>query len=89
MSSAWLLALFALLTWRWWLPVGRALLEDLRAASEEPGARPLPRTGAPLGPRPLAAESRVPPNRLLAFQGVRRRTAARRRWEAGFGRRGL
>ena len=87
MSSLWPLTLLALATVPWWWPVWRTLVDDLFAASEPDAAR-LPIAGAPLGPPPRA-ESRVPLNRLLAFQGVRRRVAARQRWEGGFGRRGL
>jgi len=86
MLPDWLALLLAVLTARWWWALGAALLEDLRTASEPPEALPR-RPRVP--PAPFVAGSRVPPNRVLAFRGVARRVAARGRWEAGFGRRGL
>jgi len=73
----------------WWAPLVRALLADVRRAADEPEA--LPRLAPrPLGaPRLVDADTKAPLNRVLAFRGVARRVAARRRWEAGFGRRGL
>lgn len=85
--AAWIYALLALLTVRWWWSAFRALLEELRRAGE-PLERPPVREGLPRS-LPVEAESRTPLNRVLAFRGVARRAAARQRWEAGFGRRGL
>ena len=85
--AAWIYALLALATARWWWSAFRALLADLQRAGE-PLERPPVRDGLPR-PLPLEAESRTPLNRVLAFRGVARRVAARQRWEAGFGRRGL
>jgi hypothetical protein len=88
-SAAALFLLFGLVTCRWWWHVGRTLLADLRTAGS-----PAPRVARPLASAPrlapaVLATSRVPLNRLLAFQGVPHRIANRRCWEAGFGRRGL
>jgi hypothetical protein len=88
-SKAFPFLLFSLLTARWWWVLARGLWSDLRAAGSH-----YPALGRPEAPSTrLAPEvvdtSRVPLNRLLAFQGVPLRRAARRRWEAGFGRRGL
>ena len=85
--AAWIYALLALLTARWWWSAFRALLEDVRRAGE-PLEGPPVRDGLPR-PLPVGSESRTPLNRVLAFRGVARRVAARQRWEAGFGRRGL
>jgi hypothetical protein len=87
-TSAGILALLGVLLAPWWWPMGRALLEELAAASREP-LELSPRAARPPNGPPVWNDGRVPPNRVLAFQGVRRRIAARRRWEAGFGRRGL
>lgn len=87
-KSAWPLTILALLALPWWWPLWRTLLSDLWTAAGEPHSAPPPSPALRLGP-PAVAGGRVPPNRLLAFQGVRRRVAARRRWEGGFGRRGL
>jgi len=86
----WIFVVFALLTARWWWALGAALLEDVRAASDEVFVEPT--VDSPFGPArplPVGSHSRVPLNRVLAFRGVARRVAARGRWEAGFGRRGL
>lgn len=90
MSPAAVYVGFFVLSAPWWAPFVRALLADVKRAGDEPEA-----VAPRLAPRPLAAprridaDTRTPLNRLLAFRGVAQRVAARRRWEAGFGRRGL
>jgi len=81
-----LFALVAVLTLRWWLAAARAFLADLRVAGE---ATPEERAPGALRPPVDLARDRTPVNKQLAFAGVSRRAAARRRWEGGFGRRGL
>ena len=87
MLSVWLTLAFALVTARGCWAIATALVRDLQADS-------LPATDTEvllefqLG-RPDQVGPRVPLNRILAFGGVARRVAARGRWQAGFGRRGL
>jgi hypothetical protein len=89
-SDPWPLTLLALVLAPWWWPLAAALLADLRSAASDGSSTPLASARARVRLAPtLAPEGRVPVNRLLAFQGIERRVAARRRWEAGFGRRGL
>jgi hypothetical protein len=82
--------LLAALSAPWWLPLLRVLLADLRVAGE-PDEDTVPRSASlrasPL--RAVDADTRTPLNRVLAFRGVARRVESRRRWEGGFGRRGL
>ena len=90
-QHAWLYLLFGLLTARWWTAALTTLVADVRAAgAEAPLPRPVPvRVDRRAAPARLPEHGRVPPTRVLAFRGVARRVAARSRWEAGFGRRGL
>jgi hypothetical protein len=88
-SSDWIALALAVLTARWWWAVGAALLEDLRKASEPFEALPERARVVRHGPMAVGERSRVPLNRVLAFRGVARRVSSRRRWEGGFGRRGL
>jgi hypothetical protein len=88
-ASFWLWLVFLLLTARGLRAIGSTLLDDLRADSPFLGVEASPDQS---GQQPIAsvrARARVPLNRVLAFRGVARRVAARRRWEGGFGRRGL
>lgn len=75
----------------WWWPLLTSLLREVSAAGEahegEPQRKNVP--ALPRAVRAVAPETRTPLNRVLAFQGVGRRVSARRRWEGGFGRRGL
>jgi hypothetical protein len=73
-------------TWRWWRALAAAFLDDLRAATSPPEVRLEARADGTPASEPVRA---APVNRRLAFRGVARRRAARRRWQAGFGRRGL
>lgn len=77
----------ALLTVRWWWPTLRVLRGDLERAGGVP--LPPPRSDLRHAPLPLSEDARAPLVRVLAFRGVARRVTARRRWQAGFGRRGL
>lgn len=89
MTERWLVALLVLATARWWWVAFRALVSDLWVAGEPFESResaPVPRRR---GPFAVLVPGRTPLNRVLAFRGVARRVAARERWEAGFGRRGL
>jgi hypothetical protein len=86
---AWAYLALALLGARWWWPLWRTLRAELRAAAEPMAALTYRRVAPQRAPPPIAEESRVPPQRVLAFRGVARRVAARRRFEGGFGRRGL
>jgi len=88
-TSDWIALALVVLTARWWWVLGAALLRDLEAASEPYGVLPATSEDSPSGRPTLDADSRVPLNRVLAFRGVARRVSARRRWEGGFGRRGL
>ena len=89
MPPDWLPLALVALTARWWWALGAALLEDLHRAAESPEALPDPPRISRSRPTRVGAGSRVPLNRVLAFRGVAHRVTARRRWEAGFGRRGL
>ena len=90
-SEVWILAALALLTVRWWWAVLAVLVLDLRVAGEPREHLPaLPdRLHASSAPSGVSPATRAPLNRVLAFRGVEQRVAARQRWEAGFGRRGL
>lgn len=91
--SSVLLLVVAALTVRWWWTAFATLLADLRVAGEVGGqeeATPARSPGLPEAVRgALLAREHTPLQRQLAFRGVARRVAARRRWEGGFGRRGL
>ena len=90
MSAAPLYLSLAVLSAPAWLPLVRALLDDLRVAGEpveDDAPRPSALRASPV--RAIDAETRAPLNRVLAFRGVARRVESRRRWEGGFGRRGL
>lgn len=91
MSAALLYLTFAAVSAPLWWPLFRTLLADISAAGElpEPDAPEASTRVRHLGLRAVDADSRAPLHRKLAFQGVARRVAARRRWEGGFGRRGL
>lgn len=90
MSSDWLVLALAALSARWLWVLGATLLRDLDAASGASVHVTVPPEDSTLGrPTVVEAHSRVPLNRVLAFRGVARRVRARRRWEGGFGRRGL
>lgn len=75
------------LTGRGWLAVFESLRADLRAAGPDETERA--RVPAAARVALISDDATVPLQRVLAFRGVARRVAARRRWEAGFGRRGL
>ena len=90
MSAAPLYLALAALSAPLWLPLVRTLLADLSMAGEPPeelAPRPLAVRASPV--RAIDADTRAPLNRVLAFRGVARRVESRRRWEGGFGRRGL
>jgi len=92
MPPDWIVLALVVVTARWWWAVGATLLDDLRAVSEyseAPSALPHEHSGNRWPRTVVLEDSRVPLNRVLAFRGVSRRRAARGRWEAGFGRRGL
>lgn len=84
----WVPLVLIALTWRWLRALALALRDDLRASIEsgEPEAPPPARRALAA---PALVDGHTPLNRVLAFQGVARRVRARRRWEGGFGRRGL
>ena len=84
----WVPLLLIAFTWRWLLALARALRDDLLVAMEAAEPEPVPPARHPLA-APVVVDGHAPLNRVLAFQGVARRVRARRRWEAGFGRRGL
>jgi hypothetical protein len=89
-SREWIYAALVVLSARWWWPLFQTLRVDLRRASDGFEAPPSVRRPDPRrAPAPLSVESRTPLVRVLAFRGVARRVAARRRWQGGFGRRGL
>jgi hypothetical protein len=81
-SSVWLTLGFLLLTGRGLRAIATSLVRDLAADLPDP----VRESG---GGVPIVDRSRVPLHRVLAFRGVTREGAARRRWEGGFGRRGL
>ncbi len=92
MPPDWITLALLLVTARWWWAIGATLLDDLQAVSghsEALAELPDESSGSRWSRTVVYADSRVPLNRVLAFRGVPRRVQARRRWEAGFGRRGL
>lgn len=85
---AWIPLLLMALTWRWLRALARALWADLKVAMDAPEPEDaVPARRALDAPALVDGHTRL--NRVLAFQGVARRVRARRRWEGGFGRRGL
>ena len=84
MPSTWIALAFLLLTSRWWLALGAALLAELRAAADEDG----PASGG--SERALeAASGALPARRRAAWPAHPARRSAHVRWQAGFGRRSL
>lgn len=84
----WVSLVLLALTWRGLRALAETLWADLKASMDAPESEPAPRPRRPLA-APALVDGHTPLNRVLAFQGVARRVRARRRWEAGFGRRGL